>query len=228
MWSKYLNLPLDLDPLTIENITQSNEHSTQSAQTYGAYKQGDKCIKPISQSISQKFKVTRSIPYDPSTTLISLDIQFDENWTTVKFTQNQIDKLLADMESHHFLWLEEHQMFMHILIKNKAAIAFEDEYWGTLKETYFSPYKIPHIPHIPWQERNIPIPPGPRNKVIDLLCLKIKAGVYESCQFPYQFQWFCTWIEAKQKLCIVHDLQALNAISLKESSIPLNLDQFVD
>jgi hypothetical protein len=81
---------------------------------------------------------------------------------------------------------------------------------------------------MPWQKRNIPIPPGLRDKVIDLLCLKIKAGVYEPCQSPYRSRWFCTWIEAKQKLYIVHDLQPLNAVSLKESSIPSNLDQFMD
>ena len=220
-WSKYLDLPLDLDLQTIGKLIQSTKH-------YRAYKWLDKCIKPISQSIPQEFKVTRSIPYDPLTTLIPLDIHFGKNQAIVKFTQNWIDKLLADMESHHFLWPEECQMFMHVLIKNKAAIAFKDEHWGTLKETYFSPYKIPHIPHIPWQERNIHISPGLRDKVIDLLRLKIKARVYEPCQSPYWSQWFCTWIEAKQKLHIVHDLQPLNAISLKESSIPPNLDQFVD
>jgi hypothetical protein len=36
-WSKYLDLPLDLDPQTIGKLTQSAEHSTQCVQTYGAY-----------------------------------------------------------------------------------------------------------------------------------------------------------------------------------------------
>jgi hypothetical protein len=103
----------------------------------------------------------------------------------MKFTQECIHKLLADMESHHFLWPDELQLFTHVLIKNEAVIAFEDEHQGTLKETYFSPYKIPHVLHMPWQEQNIPIPPRLRDKVVDLLCLKIKAGVYEPCQSPY-------------------------------------------
>jgi hypothetical protein len=46
----------------------------------------------------------------------------------MKFTQERINKLLADMESHHFLWLDELQLFAHVLIKNEAAIAFEDEH----------------------------------------------------------------------------------------------------
>ena len=185
-WSKYLDLPLDLDPQTIGKLIQSTEHSTLSAQTYGAYKQVDKRIKPISQPILQEFKVIRSIPYDPLTTLIPPDIHFGENQPTEKFTQECIDKLLADKESHHFLWPEERQLFIYVLIKNEAAVAFEDKHRGTLKETYFSPYKVPHVPHTPWQERNIPIPPGLRDKVIDPLRLKTKAGVHKPCQSPYR------------------------------------------
>ena len=52
--------------------------------------------------------------------------------------------------------------------------------------------------------------------------------MYEPCQSSYQSHWFCTWIPAKQKLGIVHDLQLLNGVTIKESSIPPNLDQFVD
>ena len=54
---------------------------------------------------------------------------------------------------------------------------------------------------------------GLKDKVIDLLCLKIKARVYEPYQSPYQSQQFCTWIKAKQKLQIVHDLQPLGCFN---------------
>ena len=182
-WSKCKHLPTNLDAQTIGKITWSVEHSC--VQGYGAYKQVNKRIRPISQPIPQEFKVTQTIPYDPLTTLTPLDIHFGENQPTVKFTQERIHKLLEDMKKHQFLWPEERELFIYVLIKNEAAVAFEDEHHGTLKETYFSPYKIPHILHTPWQERNIPIPPGLRDKVIELLHLKIKAGVYEPCQSPY-------------------------------------------
>ena len=45
--------------------------------------------------------------------------------------------------------------YMYILIKNEAAIAFENEDRETLKKEYFSPYKIPHVLHKPWQEKGI-------------------------------------------------------------------------
>ena len=97
-----------------------------------------------------------------------------------------------------------------------------------LKESYFSPYKIPHVPHAPWQERNIPILPCLCEKAVELLHLKIKARVYEPCQSPYRSKWFCTWNPQKQKLHIVHDLQPLNKVSIKEFSILPNMDELVN
>ena len=132
------------------------------------------------------------------------------------------------MHTDKFLLQEDIQLFLYILVKNEATIAFEDIYRGTLKESYFTPYKIPHVPHIPWQDKNIPIPPGLRDKVMELFQLKIKAGVYEPCQSTYRSHWFCTWIPEKQKLGNIHNLQPLNKVSMRESSIPPNLDQFID
>jgi len=84
-----------------------------------------------------------------------------------------------------FLLPEEEKLFKHIMILDEDAIAFEDAERGTLKESYFDPYIIPTIPHIPWEYRNIPIPPGILDKVLALLKLKIAAGVYEQSQSSY-------------------------------------------
>jgi len=72
------------------------------------------------------------------------------------------------------------------MILNENGIAFEDIECGTLKDSYFSPYIIPTVPHAPWEYKNIPIPPGIMQKVLEVLKLKINAGVYEQSQFSYQ------------------------------------------
>jgi hypothetical protein len=41
------------------------------------------------------------------------------------------------------------------------------------------------IPQTVWEERNIPIPPGIKDKVVDLLKHKMDAGIYEHCQSAY-------------------------------------------
>ena len=68
---------------------------------------------------------------------------------------------------------------------NEKGIAFKDIEQGTLKESYFLPYIIPTIPHILWEYKNIPIPPGIMPQVLDILKLKIAAGVYEQSQSSY-------------------------------------------
>ena len=196
--SRDQELPIDLAAESIGLLTRSMTHSC--VRTYGAYKRVNKHIKPISTPILQEFKVTQTIPYNPITTLELLDIHFGPQKPTRKFTQERISRILKDMESYDFLWPEERDLFIYVLIKNEAAIAFEDEDRGTLKEEYFSPYKISHVPHKPWQEKGIRLAPVLWQRIIDLLQLKMRAGVYEYCQSPYRSRWFCTWNEEKQKL----------------------------
>jgi hypothetical protein len=67
---------------------------------------------------------------------------------------------------------EEEKLFKHIMVLNEQAIAFEDAERGTLKDSYFSPYIIPTVPHIPWEYKNIPIAPGLREQVME--CAQVK------------------------------------------------------
>ncbi|KII82701.1 hypothetical protein PLICRDRAFT_79792, partial [Plicaturopsis crispa FD-325 SS-3] len=106
--------------------------------------------------------------------------------TPPEFTPTQ--KLSADrmkqlqVNFNGFLWPEEEKLFMQVLRLNEAALAFTDQDRGTLSEEYFSPYIMPTVPHKAWVCKNIPIPPGIREQVIEVLKQKINAGVYEPSQ----------------------------------------------
>jgi transposase InsO family protein len=126
-----------------------------------------------------------------------------------------------------FLSEEEEKLFIQVVMNNEKALAFVDTERGTLKESYFSPYIIATVPHVPWEYKNIPIPPGIRDKVIELLKEKIAAGVYEPSQSAYRSQWFCV-AKKNGKLRIVHDLQPLNKISIHDAGLPPSLDNFVE
>ena len=85
-----------------------------------------------------------------------------------------------------------------------------------MSQEYFSDYIMPVIPHVPWEYKNIPIPPGIRDEVIDLLRSKIEAGVYEHSQSSYRCRWFC--IKKKSgSLRVIHDLQPLNRVSIRDA-----------
>jgi len=83
------------------------------------------------------------------------------------------------------------------------------------------------VPHVPWECRNIPIPPGLRNQVMEVLKLKIDAGVYEQSQSSYQSHWFV--VQKKNgKLRIVHDLQPLNRVTIRDAGMLPIVDDFVE
>ena len=78
-----------------------------------------------------------------------------------------------------------------------------------------------------WEYRNIPIPPGIRERVIQLLRDKIAAGLYEPTQSSYCSKWFCV-MKKNGKIWIVHDLQPLNKVTIRDARVPPILDDFVE
>jgi hypothetical protein len=100
---------------------------------------------------------------------------------------------------------EEHKLLKHVLVTNEQSITFYENERGTFRQDYFSDYKIPVMEHEPWMEKNIHLPPGYREEILQLLQEKIGAGVYEPTQSSYRSKWFC--IKKKSgDLRIVHDL----------------------
>jgi hypothetical protein len=61
------------------------------------------------------------------------------------------------------------------------------------------------------------IPPGIHDKVINLIKSKIASGVYEASNSSYQSKWFCV-TKKNGSLHIVHDLQPLNSITIKDAA----------
>ncbi|TFK40084.1 hypothetical protein BDQ12DRAFT_697548 [Crucibulum laeve] len=160
----------------------------QHLKAFTAYKRVDKKVHPVSTAFPQECQVTRQIPADPILTLPFLTTNPPDFIPSEKISEDQMKKL--NINSDGSLSNEEEKLFKHVMKLNETAIAFEDKERGTLKESYFSPYIIPTIPHIPWEYKNIPIPSGLVEKVIEVLKLKIEAGVYEPSQSSYRSQWF--------------------------------------
>jgi hypothetical protein len=97
------------------------------------------------------------------------------------------------------------------MINNEQALAFVDTEHGTLKESYFSPYVMLTVPHTPSGYKNIPIPPGIRNNVIELFKEKIAAGVYEPSQSSYGFVYLKKMLSSGPKQMIISSKLAANA-----------------
>jgi len=211
-----------------DTLLISMEHlqeDMRAAQIFTAYKPVDRRVKPVSGTFPQDALVRRSFPHDPLEGLVALSKNPPEFEPTKRISVERLK--LININGDGFLWPEEEKLFAQVMVQNEKALAFEETDRGTLREDYFSPYVMPTVPHTAWEEKNIPIPPGIKDKVIELLKHKMDAGVYEHCQSAYRSKWFCV-LKKSGKLRIVHDLQALNAVSIRDAGGPPILDDFVE
>ncbi|GAW05691.1 DNA RNA polymerase [Lentinula edodes] len=114
-----------------------------------------------------------------------------------------------------------------VLKKNEMGIAWDETEKGRFREDYFPPLKILMIAHTPWADRTLPIPPGIRNKVIQLVREKVASGLYEPSNSSYRSQWFVV-AKSDGGLCIVHNLKKLNAITVCDSGQPPIIHLFIE
>ena len=61
-------------------------------------------------------------------------------------------------------------------------------------------------------------PPGIYGEVCKIIQTKIDAGVYERLNSSYRSRWF-TVLKKGSKLCIVHSLQPLNAVTIQHPGV---------
>jgi hypothetical protein len=132
-----------------------------------------------------------------------------------------------ELDRFDFLWPEELKLLQHVLKVNELGLAWTEEEKGRFRDDYFSPVKIPAIEHVPWAHKNIPIAYGLLDDVIQIFKDKLAAGVYEPSNASYRSRFFCV----KKKngtLRLVHDLQPLNAVTIRNSGVPPLTDQIIE
>ena len=99
------------------------------------------------------------------------------------------------------------------------VFAWNDLERGHFCEDFFPPIDIPTIPHKPWAQRNIPIPPGIYDEVCRIIKSKIDAGIYKPSNSSYRSKWFCVAKKDGKSLRIVHSLEPLNQVTIKHAGI---------
>ncbi len=99
---------------------------------------------------------------------------------------------------------------------------------GHFKEEYFPPVMIPAVEHIPWIQKNIPIPPGIFDQVCKIIKTKIDTGVYEPSNSSYRSRWFCVVKKDGKSLQLMHSLEPLNAVTIKHLGVPPATDELAE
>ena len=217
---RYVTAPFSLN----SGNSQSSDDEDDEVEVF-AYKKVAKKVHPVAASLPEDFRIIRRRPEDPLLTLPPLPIQPPLFTPGARLTQERFDSL--DLTKSNFLWPEEIKLAAHVLKVNEAALAWTEVERGRFKDEYFSPVKIPTIAHTPWVLKNIPVPNGLVDKVIDIFKEKIAAGVYEPSDASYRSRWFCV-PKKNGSLHLVHDLQPLNAVTIRNAAVPPFVDQFVE
>ncbi|EJU06440.1 hypothetical protein DACRYDRAFT_44346, partial [Dacryopinax primogenitus] len=147
------------------------------------YKPADRCMKPVSTTTPESVKIQRCFPSDPLAMLPPLP---DTPLTFIPrklLTLEQFKEL--NINKYGFLWPEEEKLVAWVLHTHEKVFTWNKQEMGLFCSDYFDPVRIPMIEHIPWQQKNIPVPPALLPKVLKALQDKLNAGIYEPSQTSY-------------------------------------------
>ena len=181
------------------------------------YKPVAQKVKPVIGTLPQEFRIIRNITGDPLKDKPTLDPRPPPFVPTGRYTKERMEALDA-VHKDGFLHPEERKLLHHFMTLHHEAFAWTDAERGCFKEEYFPPVDIPTIPHHPWIQKNIPIPPGIYEEVCKMIQTKIQAGVYEPSNSSYRSRWFCV-AKKDGRLRIVHSLEPLNKVTIQHSGV---------
>jgi hypothetical protein len=191
----YAYIPTSPSIHTLDLTYQSTPISTRSLQHHAAslaYKKVARKVRPVPASLPEDFRNVRRIPEDPLLQLPFppfLSISPSDFVPGQRLTQDRLDAL--ELNRFDFLWPEELKLLRYVLQLNELGLAWTEEEKGRFRDDYFSPVKIPVVEHVPWIHKNIPIPYGILDDVIQIFKDKLAAGVYEPSNASYRSRFFC-------------------------------------
>ena len=181
------------------------------------YKKVANKVRPVATTLPENFRIIRRHHPDPLAGMPPLPTHPPDFVPTGRFTQERRDKMAL---GKGLLLPEEIKLAEWIVCTHNTAFAWEDNERGAFNPSYFEPIRIPHIAHVPWALRQGPIPRGILDQVTQLIQSKWKSGVYEPSSSSYNSRWFCVLKKDKKSLRLVHSLEPLNAVTIKNAAMP--------
>jgi hypothetical protein len=137
----------------------------------------------VPASLLEDFCNMRHIPEDPLLSLVPLPTSPPDFIPGKCLMCEQLEDL--NLNTYGFLWADELKLLEHILLIHEFGLAWTEEEKGCFCNDYFLPVKIPIIEHVPWVHKNILIPSGILNNIIQIFKDKFAAGVYEHSDTSY-------------------------------------------
>ena len=181
-------------------------------------------VRPVETELPSRFRIVRNIKGDPLKNMPILSTQPPAYQSTGRYTEER-KEMIEQAHPGDFLLPEERALMHHFMSVQNLGFAWADPERGHFREDFFPQIEIPTIPHKPWAQRNIPIPPGIYEEVCRLIKIKIDAGVYEPSNSSYRSRWFCVAKKDGKTLRLVHSLEPLNEVTIKHAGVTPFTDQ---
>lgn len=146
------------------------------------YKPVAKKVKPVVTKLPSKYRIEQNIIGDPLEEMPSLDpnpLSFVPGTCYTDNRREALRKLHKD-----FLSPAELDFLNDFMLKHETPFAWSVKERGKFRTDFFPPVEIPVIPHMPWVERNIPIPPGIYDESVKLSRKKL-IQAFMKIQIPH-------------------------------------------
>ena len=191
-----------------------------------AYKPVAKKVWSVVALMDEEYHITHLLPDNPLAGLVPLPTHPLDFTPGEHLTQECADAL--DLDPAKWLWPKELELVYWIVCKHKKPFSWDPVKWGQFNKRYFPPVKILTIPHTPWVLQNIPVPPSMWTDAIQIIKDCITSAVYEPSTAAYCSCWFCILKADRKSLCLIHNLQPLNAVTICNSSTPLFVEHLME
>lgn len=206
-------------PLSPPNIRAlSSSYSFDPVLHSLVYKKVENKVRPVATTLPEEYRIVRRSPPNILDDLPPLPILPPPFVPGFRYTQERRDSFPANPTG--FLTDEEVNLVHHIVCLHEKTFAWDESEKGRFDEQWFDPIRIPTVEHVPWALKGLPIPPGNFERIVNIIRDKISSGVYEPSNASYSSRWFCVVKKDGHSLRLVHDLQPLNSVAIKDSSLP--------
>lgn len=155
-----------------------------------------------------------------------------DHWLTPKFsdiatgsrlTPERAEKMLVGDE----LTSAEKDILLELLYNREAALAWDFEHIGHVREEVAPPQKIRTVPHSAWQAASFPVPKALVKTVVEMLRERLKQGLLERCNGPYRNPWFL--VKKKNGMFrLVNAAMSINAVTVRDANLPPVADEFAE
>src|SRR6266436_3196217 len=191
------------------------------------YKPVAKKVIPVStQDPEAAIPAYRDIPIGELSELPVSPKRMEDLRFTGRLTKERVSSIISKVPAG-FLTKAEAELLIHVLFQYERAIAFTDLERGTFSQKFYPDYVIRTVPHQPWQRKPIRLPQSRREEVIRIMKEQMSSGKYEPSSASYRSTFFA--VEKKGgDLRVVHDLQPLNAVTVRDATLPPRVDNMIE